>query len=460
MQLWRERRRVSQFVSEDLWTLQRGELPGWLWRAVRALRIVLLALRRSLENSVQIRASALTYYTLMSLVPVAVLAFGLARGFGLEEALQRLVQEQLSDYPLLAERTAVFADRLLAHIGKGVITGVGIVVLLWTVVKVFINIERSFNAIWQVDATRSVLRRFTDYLAMIIVMPVVIIAATSANVVLKTYLQSPPPDHGIISVLSPMILLLLRVGPSLLVTLVFCLLYAVIPNTKVKPLPAIVAGLVAGVGFVALQWGYFTFQVGVSKYNAIYGSLAALPLLMVWLRLSWQVILIGAELSYAIQNVHLYESEARDVALKPRQMKELSLLLLTSVAGSFVKGKKAYTAEELSERHSLPLRLTHRLLRWMEEAQLVVQVEERNGVVGWHPQRSLDHYTARLVFDSFDENGQTVERRDAATARIEEIYSDYLLEGARAEVPLQNLAEEFETLRGRRREAKPPLQNS
>lgn len=442
--LQRLKRRLKRFVSKELWTLQKEELSGWLWRVLRALRIVILAVRRSLENSVQVRASALTYYTLMSLVPVAALAFGLARGFGLEEALQRVVHEQLADYPMLADRITEFADRLLARTGKGVITGVGVVMLLWTVIKVFTNIERSFNAIWQVDATRSLLRRFTDYLTMIIMMPLVIVAASSANVVLKTYLQSVSHDLGIIGTLSPMLLTMLRVVPSLMVTLVFCLLYAVMPNTKVKPLPAIVAGLVAGIGFVALQWGYFTFQVGVSKYNAIYGSLAALPLLLVWMRLSWLVILFGAELSYAIQNVHQYESEGQDVALKPRQMKELSLLLLTSITGRFVKGEKAYTAEELSGRHSLPLRLTHRLLRWMHEARLVVPVEEEDGEVGWHPQRSLDYYTARRVFDSYDEHGQKVDWRDGTTERISAIYNDYLQQGTLAEVSLRSLAEEFE----------------
>lgn len=435
-----------RFASKDLWTLQKGELSGWLWKGVRALRIVLLAVRRSLENSVQVRASALTYYTMMALVPIAALAFGLARGFGLEEALQRVVYEQLAEYPMLAERITEFADRLLARTGKGVITGVGVVMLLWTVIKVFTNIERSFNAIWQVDATRSLLRRFTDYLAMIIMMPLVIVAASSANVVLKTYLQSASHDLGIISTLSPLLLTMLRVAPSVMVTLVFCLLYAVMPNTKVKPLPAIVAGLVAGVGFVALQWGYFTFQVGMSKYNAIYGSLAALPLLLVWMRLSWLVVLFGAELSYAIQNVHQYESEGRDVALQPRQMKELSLLLMASITGRFVKGERAYTAEELSGRHSLPLRLTHRLLRWMYEARLVVPVEECDDTVGWHPQRSVDYYTARRVFDSFDANGQTVEWRDATTPRIAAIYDAYLQQGTLAEVPLRALAEEFEAM--------------
>lgn len=442
-QLWK---RLTLFANDDIWTLQKGELPGRLWQGVRALRIVLLAVRRSLENSVQVRASALTYYTLMSLVPVAALAFGMARGFGLEEALQRLVHDQLVDYPMLAERITLFADRLLARTGKGVITGVGVVMLLWTVIKVFTNIERSFNAIWQVDATRSLLRRFTDYLTMIIVMPLVILAASSANVVLKTYLQSASRELGIINTLSPMLLTLLRVGPSLLVTVVFCLLYAVMPNTKVKPLPAIMAGLVAGVGFVALQWGYFTFQVGVSRYNAIYGSLAALPLLLVWLRLSWLVILFGAELSYAIQNVHQYESEGRDVVLKPRQMKELSLLLLTSIIGRFIRGEKAYTAEELSVRHSLPLRLTHRLLRWMQEARLIVPVEEGDDAVGWHPQRSVDYFTARRVFDSYDLNGENVDWHDATTERIRALYNDYLQHGASAEVQLRALAEEFQSM--------------
>ena len=243
-----------QFVDGDVWTLQRDELPGRQWPVVRALRIVLIAVRRSLENSVQVRASALTYYTLMSIVPVVALAFGMARGFGIEESLQRLIREQLAEQPLLVEKITGFADRLLARTGKGVVAGVGVALLFWTVVKVFSNIERSFNAIWRVSETRGWLRRFSDYLSMIVMMPVVIVAASSANVLLKAHLQSASEQVGLIGTLSPMLLFLLRTLPSLLVTIVFCLLYAVMPNTKVKALPAIVAGVVAGVTLL-FRWG-------------------------------------------------------------------------------------------------------------------------------------------------------------------------------------------------------------
>ena len=435
-------KRWVQFVEGDVWTLQRGDLTGRQWPVVRALRIVLIAVRRSLENSVQVRASALTYYTLMSIVPVVALAFGMARGFGIEESLQRLIREQLAEQPLLVEKITGFADRLLARTGKGVVAGVGVALLFWTVVKVFSNIERSFNAIWRVSETRGWLRRFSDYLSMIVMMPVVIVAASSANVLLKAHLQSASEQVGLIGTLSPMLLFLLRTLPSLLVTIVFCLLYAVMPNTKVKPLPAIVAGVVAGVGFVALQWGYFTFQVGVSSYNAVYGSLAAIPLLLVWMQLSWLIILFGAELSYAIQNVRLYELEGKDRDLQPRQMKELSLLLLISITERFVRGEKSYTSAELSARHSLPLRLTHRLLNWMQGAQLVVSVEEDEETVGWHPRRSLDYYTARKVFDSYDEYGLSIEWEDASSERIVRLYDQYREHGESAEVPLRVLVEE------------------
>lgn len=428
-----------RFVEDDLWTLQKGDLSGRQWPVVRALRIVLIAVRRSLENSVQVRASALTYYTLMSLVPMVALAFGLARGFGLEEALHRVVSEHLADYPDLVDRIIGFADRLLARTGRGVVAGVGVAVLFWTVVKVFSNIEKSFNAIWQVGASRSMLRRFSDYLSMIVMLPIVLIAASSANVLLKTHLQAASEEVGIINTLSPMLLFMLRTLPSLLVTVVFCLLYAVMPNAKVKAVPAIIAGLVAGVGFVGLQWGYFTFQVGVSKYNAIYGSLAAIPLLLVWMQLSWLVILFGAELSYAIQNVQLYESEGRYGDLKPRQMKELSLLLMISIAERFVSGEAAYTSEELSKKHSLPLRLTNRLLNWMQGANLVVLVESSDAREGWQPQRSLDYYTVRCVFDSYDEYGQSIEWRDGSRERIEKLYELYRENGKNAEIPLRTL---------------------
>lgn len=405
--------------------MEREAFSRGRYRLVIALRIALLTFRGFSEKRVQLRATALTFYSLMSLVPVIALLFGIAKGFGLEGMLNDILREKLAPYPEVSAQIISFSDSLLGRTGGGLMAGVGVAALFWSVVKVFSNIERSFNAIWQIDTPRAWVRKFSDYLSLMLIAPVVLILSSSANLYLRTMLNAGVDDAQLVHLAKTGMLLALRALPYVLVPLLFALLYLLMPNTKVKFSAALVAGAVAGVGFVGLQWGYLYFQFGMSSYNAIYGSFAAFPLFLIWMQLSWMIVLLGAEISFAVQNVKLFEYEKETRNLSVRRTKELSLLLLHTLVVRFEAGELPLTSHELAEQHHLPLRLTHRLLRWMVGAGLVSRVEAEEGkTVAYQPGISVNRLTVGWVMAAYETYGETVPAEGEVLHEIERLYEE------------------------------------
>ena len=222
-------------------------------------------------------------------------------------------------------------------------------------------------------------------------------------------------------------LVLLRVGPYILLTFAFTFLYLVMPNTKVKFSAAMMAGLVAGVSFAVTQWFYLAFQFGVSKFNAIYGSFAALPLFLIWLQISWLIILVGAELSYAIQNVKLYEFEKDANNLSPKRTKILSILLLSTVLRRFRMGEPPLSSEQLADEHGIPLRLVNKLLQWMVATGLLSMVYTKDEKdPAFQPGQTVEKYSLGSLIRKHDEFGNTIGARGKLLPIIEELYEDYM----------------------------------
>ena len=396
--------RVIRFIQHDIWIIEE-ETPTFPHRLKRLLRIILLASRGFTRNSVQLRATALTYYTMMSMVPIVAMAFAIAKGFGLEERLTLIIHERLDSYPEVSDKLVEFSS----------------------VIKVFNNIEKSFNVIWRVTASRSWYRKFSDYLSMMLLAPLLVLAASSANVFLKSFLIKAAKDVELLGLLKDYMLVLLRVGPYILLTFAFTFLYLVMPNTKVKFSAAMMAGLVAGVSFAVTQWFYLAFQFGVSKFNAIYGSFAALPLFLIWLQISWLIILVGAELSYAIQNVKLYEFEKDANNLSPKRTKILSILLLSTVLRRFRMGEPPLSSEQLADEHGIPLRLVNKLLQWMVATGLLSMVYTKDEKdPAFQPGQTVEKYSLGSLIRKHDECGNTIGARGKLLPIIEELYEDYM----------------------------------
>lgn len=237
-----------------------------------------------------LRASSLSFQSVFTIVPLFAVMFGIAKGFGLELLLQNTLREEFRDQQEMINYFMQFSDRLLEQTRGGLIAGIGIIILLFTVMRLFSNVENTLNAMWGVKSGRTLIRKASDYLALILICPIMIVASSSMTVFITTKL------HQITEQIGPYVLYLIPLLPYFMSTLLFSLIYIIMPNTYVRLRSSILAGLFAGIAYQVLQATYISIQIKVSNAGAIYGSFAALPLFFMWLYLSWVLFLIGAHI--------------------------------------------------------------------------------------------------------------------------------------------------------------------
>lgn len=261
-----------------------------VWESfLKIIAILVVSIDRFIKDAGAVSAAALTFYSVLSFIPFVALALGIAKGFGLGTVLESQLHEQTLANTQIVDFVLNFANHALENMKGGLVTGLGIVFLLWAVVKVLGNTELAMNRIWGVRKGRGVTRKFTDYLSIMFIAPILVILISSINVFMTSNLQAIAMEEGFLSYAGSLMIFLLKLLPYLLVWLLFIFLYRFMPTTPVKLKHAVVAGIIAGTVYQVVQWFYIRFQIGVSSYNAIYGSLAALPLLLVWLQLSWSI---------------------------------------------------------------------------------------------------------------------------------------------------------------------------
>jgi membrane protein len=400
--------KAIDFITVDIWRVRLEELPFGKSLLIRQLRIILLALRGFYKDNCFFRASSLTFNTLLSIVPVAAILFGIAKGFGFEAIMKRQI---LGNFPGHAQQQVLtkvidFAESMLQTAKGGVIAGVGTVILLWTVIKVLSNIEASLNDIWQIKQGRSWGRKFSDYLALMILSPVLFIVSSSATVFVTARITELTNDIRLLGIISPLIFLGLKLIPYVLIWILFTVIYVLMPNTKVNLKAGITAGIIAGTIFQLVQWAYISFQVGATRYNAIYGSFAALPLFLMWVQVSWWVVLFGAELSFANQNVDTYEYEPDAKKISPAFRKVLTLQIAHLLVKNFAAGDRPPSDMEISSRLKMPLGLVHNILYDLVQSRVISETRtDEDQKYGYQPARDINTITIKYVVDAVDRNG-------------------------------------------------------
>ena len=275
------------FVSEKLWHIRLDKIDKTQGFFLRQLRIFSLAINGFNEDKCLTKATALTFYTLFSIVPILALAFAISKGFGLEKNLQEMISGNYPEYKEVLDQAFVSAGKLLSTAKGGVIAGFGIVLLLWSVLKLLVSIEDNFNEIWEIKKGRPWVRKLTDYLTVMLIGPVFLIVAGGLTVAIQTKV-------GSIEILGFASTILIKLLAYSLIVAVFMFLYLILPNTKVNFRSALVAAVIATILFELLQWAYVKFQIGANQLNAIYGGFAALPLFLIWLQYSWYCVLFVA----------------------------------------------------------------------------------------------------------------------------------------------------------------------
>jgi membrane protein len=367
-------RKITRWFTEDLWNLRARNLPFPRRVLVKYLKIILLsghAFRGGTDSS---RAAALTLYTLLSIVPVMALLFGIAKGFGLDARLEAWLLQQFSEQQEVFSRAVDFARRTLNTAEGGLVAGAGVAFLLYTVLKVVGNIEDAFNHIWSIAKPRPLSRRFTDYFSLILVGPFLILGASSLTVFFRTMVSRAAEAAPLTFLLSPAVRIGLYTVPFFILWLLFSFMYSFIPNTKVRIPSALFGGAFTALLYLVVQSLYIDLQVGVSRNNAIYGSFAALPLFIVWLNISWHVVLLGCELTQQHQNFESNEREEHMPDLSFRAVKRLSLAVADYVGGRFLRGDPAPTSERIGSDLAIPALILGNLLTRMVKARLLVEV--------------------------------------------------------------------------------------
>lgn len=351
-----------EYVTDGVWQDTRT-----LWW-VSVVKVANLTVRGFMNGNLQNKACAMTYRTLLALVPMLALIFAIGRGFGLGDMLEK---ELLDYFPAQQRALEVgfrFVDSYIAQSSEGLFVGVGIVFLLWTLISLLSSVEEIFNQIWNVKVNRSMWRKLSDYTAILLILPVLMLCSSGIQMFMSSSLQRIFD----FDFMTPVIGLILDGASVLLSWLFFAGCYALIPNTRVKIGPALLAGVFAGTGFQVVQWLFVTGQMYVAKYNAIYGSFSFLPLLLIWLQLVWLITFVCAGICYSSQNIFRYSFEGSIDRISITYRLKTVMAVLTVIVRRFAQGLEPLTVEQITATYGLPPRIVDEAVTVLVNSGLIV----------------------------------------------------------------------------------------
>lgn len=373
------------------------------WHCKRTLRIMLQAVMDFTHSEGQLRASALTYYTLFAIVPVLALLFGVAKGFELEVWLKNSMLARSPQHNDMYVWLFSFAERTLEQTRGGVVAGVGALMLCWSVIKMIGNIEKAVNAIWHVKKARTLFRKFTDYLSFLIIVPILLLATSSATFMVSGMLEKFANSNQLLTFSRPIIEFGIRCMPYLVAWILFTFICIFLPNTRVRFRAALFGGVISGTIYQLLQAGYFFIQIALARYNVIYGSFSALPLFLIWTYLNWIVVLFGITLSSLYQNYD-YESDlAGDAGRSPGEKRLIALLFAAMITKDFADGKPPVSSDTLVKRTNMSPTLIKELLGTLEQNKIIAALADNEYEnVRYIPAMPLEKMTLFNVLEHYD----------------------------------------------------------
>jgi len=409
---------MVRFLRGDIWRIREKDLPRPKSFLLRTLRVIVLSIRGVSSERVALRASALTFYSLLSVVPVAAMVFGIAKGFGFENALEKLLLSSLEGQEEIVKKIVDFAHALLEDVKGGFIAGLGLLILFYTIIKILSNIENALNDIWGIKKPRSLSRKITDYLSVMLMGPVLFFMSSTLTVYISGSVRQIVEGTSVLRVVSPGISLLLQFLPYISLWLLFSFVYIFIPNTKINWSSGVLGGIIAGTLYHLFQWFYISLQIGVAKYNAIYGGFAALPLFFIWMQTGWLIVLFGAEIAFAHQNVETYEFEQECLTVSHAFKRLLSLRILHLMVRNFWRGGKPYISRQIAHDLEIPIRLVNEILFELVASGLVSEVKADEGRgIAYEPARDPETMTIKNVVDTLEQHGSD----DIPVAQTEEL---------------------------------------
>jgi membrane protein len=403
--------RITNFFKTGIWEIRLKDLSPLEAFFIKYLRIILLASRGFIRDDCQKTASVLTYYSLLNIVPVVAVAFAIAKGFGLEKLIEKQILQIADKANWQADITnqiISFSHKLLEQAKGGLIAGIGVVLLFWTVISILGKIEESLNDIWEVGKSRTLVRKFSDYIAMMVFAPVLLIISSSATVLVASQVKVIVNKIALLGVFSKVIFLLLNLLPYVSIWVLLTMLYLVMPNIRIPLRSAILGGITAGTITQIVQWIYIKFQIGAVSYGAIYGSFAALPLFLAMLQMSWMIVLLGAEIAYANEHYETFGFHPDYSKMSVSSKKLLMLRIFHLLTKKFSLGEKPSSVSQIAHALEIPVRLVRQFLHELSDVGLVVETAKGiKGEVAFQPGRTIENITVKFALDEYEKYGIT-----------------------------------------------------
>lgn len=396
--------KLQDFFERQIWQITEVEVSDGKKLTLKMVKILLLAIQGFQRDLCTLRASALTLYCLLSIVPVIAMLFGIAKGFGFEKVLKQHLLEQQPEQDGMIQRVIAFAENLLANTEGGLIAGIGVVMLFWSVIKVISTIEESFNQIWKIKKGRSLARKLSDYLSLMLLAPVLLMIAGSISVFVATQITGLIQASHLPAFSALFVVFVLKLSPLLIMSGLFSFMLVFLPNQKVNVSAGLIAGMVTGVLYQTVQWLYLNLQIGVSNYNAIYGSFAALPLFLIWLQTGWFIVLLGCQLCFFIQHYSNYQYKPHFDELSFAAKKIMAVQISCLLVQQFLHYEQAVNSQYIASKLQLPLGWVQTLLRLLAQTGIVAAIQSDDGEL-FLPAKDIHQLTAYNVIAALENQG-------------------------------------------------------
>ena len=396
--------KITEFIRYDMWRLTSTELDSHAKRVGYGfIRTIVLVARGFGSKNLNDKAKALTYSLIFAIVPILAMIFGVAKGFGVADVIEKQLNASFLGETNMVPTIMAMVDRYLETAQDGLFIGIGLLILLWAVYSFFQSVETAFNQIWNVQKSRSILRQATTYIAILVLIPVLIVCSAGINIFVHTTVASIGHIDALHEFFHTSGAKLLQ---FVMCWLFFTLMYIAIPNTKVRFMSALIPGILMGTLFQLLQMLSVYLIAMLSRTSIVYGAFATIPILMTWLQYTSLLILMGAEMSYAIQNNEEFEYE-HDLNKMSRRYKDFIMVyLLAVIVKRFEADEAPLTAHELAIRDRLPIRLVNQLLSRMVETGILREVYvENEEEKTFQPALDTHKISVGLVFDRIESQG-------------------------------------------------------
>lgn len=388
--------KTAQYCWTGVWRDNRKTMK------VRVIKTLNLSVRTFMDGNLQIMSMSLTYRTVLAIIPALAMVFAICRGFGFQNLLADGLNDFMPGQQKVVGMMLGFVDSYLRQASQGLFIGVGLVMLLWTVISLLSSIEDSFNEIWDIKQSRSLYQKATDYIAICLVIPILIVCSSGVSIFMSTI-----SDSLNLPFLTPLLDIVLDFSPVLLYAIAFTLSFLLIPNAKIDIKYAAISGAICAVMFTILQYLFISGQVYVSNYNAIYGTFSFVPIMLVWLQFSWLIVLFGCVLTYSLQNVFSLNFLTDPEKLSAQYSRQITAVMAAIIVQTTLKGATPPSATEIARETTLPARLVNERIALMSKAELIYIVKVGDSSTGVAATPALINMNLTELFEKIENSGDS-----------------------------------------------------